>query len=534
MMMMENAVRYDNGYEDEYMMQEEEWDRDMLLDPAWEQQQRKATWCNSHLRKAGTQIENIEEDFRNGLKLMLLLEVISGERLPKPDRGKMRFHKIANVNKALEFISSKGVKLVSIGAEEIVDGNVKMTLGMIWTIILRFAIQDISVEETSAKEGLLLWCQRKTAPYRNVNVQNFHVSWKDGLAFCALIHRHRPDLLDYSKLNKDDPLGNLNLAFDIAEKHLDIPKMLDAEDIINTPKPDERAIMTYVSCFYHAFAGAEQASDRTLAHFPSAETAANRICKVLGVNQENEKMMEEYERLASELLEWIRRTTPWLENRTPEKTMAEMQRKLEDFRDYRRQHKPPKVQEKCQLEINFNTLQTKLRISNRPAFMPSEGKMVSDIASAWQGLEQAEKGYEEWLLTEIRRLERLDHLAEKFRQKATNHENWASGKEPFLAQKDYETATLTEVRALLRKHEAFESDLAAHQDRVEQIAAIAQELKYAPLTDISSQGGYWLCKHTMLGAAACVCPAFLNVQQHHRLKAHLVAFWVTERLKGRF
>uniref|UniRef100_A0A8C4NR58 Actinin, alpha 2b n=1 Tax=Dicentrarchus labrax TaxID=13489 RepID=A0A8C4NR58_DICLA len=418
MTQVETTVHYDNGYEEEYMLQEDEWDRDMLLDPAWEQQQRKTftAWCNSHLRKAGTQIENIEEDFRNGLKLMLLLEVISGERLPKPDRGKMRFHKIANVNKALDFITSKGVKLVSIGAEEIVDGNVKMTLGMIWTIILRFAIQDISVEETSAKEGLLLWCQRKTAPYRNVNVQNFHVSWKDGLAFCALIHRHRPDLLDYSKLNKDDPLGNLNLAFDIAEKHLDIPKMLDAEGniygidvpdmsfkiknvnflahcfiymciyiyhmcllyelhsvcmrlfyIINTPKPDERAIMTYVSCFYHAFAGAEQ-----------------------------------------------------------------------------------------------------------------------DIASAWQGLEQAEKGYEEWLLTEIRRLERLDHLAEKFRQKATNHENWASGKELILSQKDYETATLTEIRALLRKHEAFESDLAAHQDRVEQIAAIAQELNELDYHDVAA------------------------------------------------
>ena len=74
-------------------------------------------WCNSHLRKAGTGIDNIEDDFRNGLKLMLLLEVISGETLPKPDRGKMRFHKIANVNKALDFIASKGVKLVSIGAE---------------------------------------------------------------------------------------------------------------------------------------------------------------------------------------------------------------------------------------------------------------------------------------------------------------------------------------------------------------------------------------------------------------------------------
>ncbi|NXA48055.1 ACTN2 protein, partial [Nothocercus julius] len=475
---IETNMQYTYNYEeDEYMTQEEEWDRDLLLDPAWEKQQRKTftAWCNSHLRKAGTQIENIEEDFRNGLKLMLLLEVISGERLPKPDRGKMRFHKIANVNKALDYIASKGVKLVSIGAEEIVDGNVKMTLGMIWTIILRFAIQDISVEETSAKEGLLLWCQRKTAPYRNVNIQNFHLSWKDGLGLCALIHRHRPDLIDYSKLTKDDPIGNINLAMEIAEKHLDIPKMLDAEDIVNTPKPDERAIMTYVSCFYHAFAGAEQ-----------AETAANRICKVLAVNQENERLMEEYERLASELLEWIRRTIPWLENRTPEKTMQAMQKKLEDFRDYRRKHKPPKVQEKCQLEINFNTLQTKLRISNRPAFMPSEGKMVSDIAGAWQRLEQAEKGYEEWLLNEIRRLERLEHLAEKFRQKASTHEHWAYGKEQILLQKDYESASLTEVRAMLRKHEAFESDLAAHQDRVEQIAAIAQELNELDYHDAAS------------------------------------------------
>nr|XP_016877215.1 alpha-actinin-1 isoform X6 [Homo sapiens]XP_054232825.1 alpha-actinin-1 isoform X6 [Homo sapiens] len=422
-------------------------------------------WCNSHLRKAGTQIENIEEDFRDGLKLMLLLEVISGERLAKPERGKMRVHKISNVNKALDFIASKGVKLVSIGAEEIVDGNVKMTLGMIWTIILRFAIQDISVEETSAKEGLLLWCQRKTAPYKNVNIQNFHISWKDGLGFCALIHRHRPELIDYGKLRKDDPLTNLNTAFDVAEKYLDIPKMLDAEDIVGTARPDEKAIMTYVSSFYHAFSGAQK-----------AETAANRICKVLAVNQENEQLMEDYEKLASDLLEWIRRTIPWLENRVPENTMHAMQQKLEDFRDYRRLHKPPKVQEKCQLEINFNTLQTKLRLSNRPAFMPSEGRMVSDINNAWGCLEQVEKGYEEWLLNEIRRLERLDHLAEKFRQKASIHEAWTDGKEAMLRQKDYETATLSEIKALLKKHEAFESDLAAHQDRVEQIAAIAQEL----------------------------------------------------------
>lgn len=452
---------------DGYMEQEEEWEREGLLDPAWEKQQKKTftAWCNSHLRKAGTGIDNIEDDFRNGLKLMLLLEVISGETLPRPDRGKMRFHKIANVNKALDFIASKGVKLVSIGAEEIVDGNLKMTLGMIWTIILRFAIQDISVEEMTAKEGLLLWCQRKTAPYKNVNVQNFHLSFKDGLAFCALIHRHRPDLIDYSKLSKDNPYENLNTAFDVAEKYLDIPRMLDPDDLINTPKPDERAIMTYVSCYYHAFQGAHQ-----------AETAANRICKVLKVNQENERLMEEYERLASDLLEWIRRTMPWLNSRQTDNSLAGVQKKLEEYRTYRRKHKPPRVEQKAKLETNFNTLQTKLRLSNRPAYMPTEGKMVSDIANAWKGLEGAEKAFEEWLLSEMMRLERLEHLAEKFRRKADAHEDWTRGKEEMLQSQDFRNCRLNEIKALKKKHEAFESDLAAHQDRVEQIAAIAQEL----------------------------------------------------------
>ncbi|KAL3873103.1 hypothetical protein ACJMK2_036261 [Sinanodonta woodiana] len=466
-----------DAFEDDYMDQPDEWDREGLLDPAWEKQQKKTftAWCNSHLRKAGTQIENIEEDFRNGLKLMLLLEVISGEQLPKPDRGKMRFHKIANVNKALDFIASKGVKLVSIGAEEIVDGNVKMTLGMIWTIILRFAIQDITVEELTAKEGLLLWCQRKTAPYKNVNVQNFHLSWKDGLAFCALIHRHRPELIDYYKLSRENPLENLNLAFDVAEKYLDIPRMLDPEDMVNSAKPDERSVMAYVSSYYHAFSGAQQ-----------AETAANRICKVLKVNQENERLMEEYERLASDLLDWIRKTTPWLENRTTDNTLPGTQRKLDEFRDYRRKQKPPKLEEKARLENSFNTLQTRLRLSNRPAYLPTEGKMVSDIANAWKGLETAEKGFEEWLLSELQRLERLDHLAQKFRHRCEIHEEWAEGKEEMLQSKDFKSCSLNELKAIKKKHEAFESDLAAHQDRVEQIAAIAQELNALDYHDVAA------------------------------------------------
>uniref|UniRef100_A0A673HU87 Alpha-actinin-4 n=1 Tax=Sinocyclocheilus rhinocerous TaxID=307959 RepID=A0A673HU87_9TELE len=440
-----NQSLYSAGGPQIYMEQENDWDRDLLLDPAWEKQQRKVRASESPGAAAGA----------CAMRYLFLRKLLSC--LPRPQEGAMsKIMQLYNNNNYYYYLFFKA---------KIVDGNAKMTLGMIWTIILRFAIQDISVEETSAKEGLLLWCQRKTAPYKNVNVQNFHISWKDGLAFNALIHRHRPELIDYDKLRKDDPVTNLNNAFEVAERYLDIPKMLDAEDIVGTLRPDEKAIMTYVSCFYHAFSGAQK-----------AETAANRICKVLAVNQENEHLMEDYEKLASDLLEWIRRTIPWLENRAPEKTMTEMQQKLEDFRDYRRVHKPPKVQEKCQLEINFNTLQTKLRLSNRPAFMPSEGRMVSDINGAWHKLEGAEKGYEEWLLNEIRRLERLDHLAEKFRQKAAIHESWTDGKEAMLTQKDYETASLSEIKALLKKHEAFESDLAAHQDRVEQIAAIAQEL----------------------------------------------------------
>lgn len=92
------------------------------------------------------------------------------------------------------------------------------------------------------------------------------------------------------------------------------------------------------------------------------------------VNQDNERLMEEYERLASDLLEWIRRTTPWLENRSTDNQLSTVQRKLEEFRQYRRVHKPPRIEQKSRLETNFNTLQTKLRLSNRPAYLPTEGE----------------------------------------------------------------------------------------------------------------------------------------------------------------
>ena len=134
------------------------------------------------------------------------------------------------------------------------------------------------------------------------------------------------------------------------------------------------------------------------------------------------------------------------------------------------------MEQKAKLETNFNTLQTKLRLSNRPAYMPTEGKLITDIQRAWLGLLTCEKTFEEWLLAELMRLERLEHLAKKFKHKADNHEAWTSGKEEMLSSQDYKNCKIFELKAMKKKHEAFESDLAAHQDRVEQIAAIAQEL----------------------------------------------------------
>jgi len=354
-----------------------------------------------------------------------------------------------------------------------------MTLGMLWTIILRFAIQDISVDEFSAKEGLLLWCQRKTTPYKNVNITNFHMSFKDGLAFCALIHRHRPDLIDYSKLSKDDPMHNLNYAFDVAEEHLDIPKMLDAEDMVNEIKPDERAVMTYVSCYYHAFSSSQQ-----------AETAAKRIGKALNVNQGNEKSIGEYERLTSDLLDWMAKKIPDLNDRT-DKGYEDMQNRLNDYRKYKAEEKPPKVDDKASLENLYNTLQTKLRLSNRPIYMPSEGKLVSDVDKAWKDLEQAEKDFQDWILAQLRRMERLDHLAQKFKHKCDIHETWCGGQEEYLTGDDIGTDNLLpNLLAMQKRHEAFESDLAAQQDRVEQIVAIAQELNtlgYSKVEEVNTR-----------------------------------------------
>ncbi|XP_029861965.1 LOW QUALITY PROTEIN: spectrin beta chain, non-erythrocytic 4 [Aquila chrysaetos chrysaetos] len=427
-------------------------------------------WVNSHLARVSCRIGDLYADLRDGYVLTRLLEVLSGEQLPKPTRGRMRIHSLENVDKALQFLKEQRVHLENVGSHDIVDGNHRLTLGLIWTIILRFQIQVIKIktednrETRSAKDALLLWCQMKTAGYPEVNIQNFTTSWRDGLAFNALIHKHRPDLIDFHKLTKSNATYNLQQAFNTAEQQLGLSKLLDPEDV-NMEDPDEKSIITYVVSFYHYFS-----------KMKALAVEGKRIGKVLDQAMEIEAIIERYEALAAELLAWIQHTITIISNQKFANSLTGVQQQLQAFTAFCTLEKPVKFQEKGNLEVLLFTIQSKLRANNRKLYIPSEGKSISDINKAWTCLEKAEHEREVSLRNELIRQEKLELLAQRFDHKAVMRETWLNENQRLVSQDNF-GYDLPAVEAAMKKHEAIEADISSYQERIQVVVELALEME---------------------------------------------------------
>ncbi|XP_078597418.1 filamin-A-like isoform X26 [Branchiostoma floridae x Branchiostoma japonicum] len=234
-------------------------ERDLAEDAPWKRIQKNTftRWCNEHLKKANKNINDLETDLSDGLRLIALIEVLSHKRIPRYNkRPTFRAMKLENVSAALQFLEDEHIKIVNIDSSDIVNGKLKLILGLIWTLILHYSISmpmwegdDEPAVKQTPKEKLLGFVQAKVP---DLPVKNFNKDWNDGKACGALVDACAPGLCpDWEDWNPNDKVKNCEEAMDLADKWLGVPKLLSPEDMAS-PHVDDLSVMTYVSQFPQA------------------------------------------------------------------------------------------------------------------------------------------------------------------------------------------------------------------------------------------------------------------------------------------
>ncbi|XP_061544539.1 filamin-B-like isoform X2 [Phycodurus eques] len=232
-------------------------EKDLADNAAWKkiQQNTFTRWINEHLKCANKRIVDLQLDLGDGLRLIALLEVLSQQKMHRRFnlRPSFRQMKLENVSVALEFLDNENVKLVSIDPGTIVDGNLKLILGLVWTLILHYSISmpvsegdDSESASKTPKQRLLGWIQNKVP---DMPITNFQQDWRTGRALGALVDGCAPGLCpDWETWDPVKPAENATEAMRLADDWLGIPQVIAPEEIID-PQVDEMSVMTYLSQF---------------------------------------------------------------------------------------------------------------------------------------------------------------------------------------------------------------------------------------------------------------------------------------------
>uniref|UniRef100_A0A8B9KP53 Microtubule actin crosslinking factor 1 n=1 Tax=Astyanax mexicanus TaxID=7994 RepID=A0A8B9KP53_ASTMX len=318
------------------------------------------------------------------------------------EKGRMRFHRLQNVQIALDFLKQRQVKLVNIRNDDITDGNPKLTLGLIWTIILHFQISEIYVSgesgDLTAKEKLLLWTQQATEGYPGLRCSNFSSSWSNGRMFNALLHRYRPDLIDMEVVARQSNRENLEQAFEIAES-LGVTRLLDAEDV-DVPSPDEKSVITYVSSIYDAFPKIPEGGEGITPH-------------------EVDQRWAEYQSRFSSLLQWTRQHTALMANKSFPQNPVELKALYNEYIHFKETEIPAKEMEKGHIEHLYKLLEVWLEFGR---FKLPQGLHPNDLEEEWGKLILEMLEREKALRPAVERLELLLQMANKFQNMAVDCE----------------------------------------------------------------------------------------------------------------